>query len=99
MVVARVHGLDSSLTYRLSAQLLRVPPITVVVDGTTAYRLVPGTARGGLVLSAPRAAVGWSPPFAFPTSMATVKIHGGGVAAGHRVRIEFTSVPLMSAAG
>jgi hypothetical protein len=92
MVVARIRGLDTSFAYRLRAQLLKIPPITIVIDRTTSYRLVPGTAGDGLVLSAPQSAIGWSPPFAFPSSVSTLQVRASGWGIGTTLRIDFSSV-------
>lgn len=94
IVLARIHGLDTSLAYRLRAQLLKIPPITIVVDRTTSYRLVPGTAGDGLVLAAPRSALGWSPPFAFPSAASTLEVHASGWGIGTSLRIDFSSIPV-----
>ncbi len=97
LVLARIHGLDRSPLFRLRSQLLKTPHITVALDGTRRYRLVPGTAPGGLILRAPAAAVGFSEPFSFSSAASLQVKKGDWLGMGSVVTIEFIGVPILPA--
>lgn len=97
LVVARIDGLDTPLAYRVRSQLSKLPVVTAVLDGKASYRLVPGTAGDGLVLSAPTAALGWSGPFAYPAAVSSIEVRGGGWGVGTRLRVEFLAVHVSTA--
>ena len=92
IVAVRVHGIGQGLTSRLRSVLWKAPISRVVLDGFR-YRLVPGTAADGLVLSVPKAVQG-SAPFAFGPPIETMSISaptGGGP-----LTYEFVAIPLPS---
>jgi hypothetical protein len=91
-VAVKVHGIGQSLTARLRSVLWKAPISRVVVDGF-GFRLVPGTAPDGLVVSVPSAVQG-SAPFAFGPPIKTISINaptGGGP-----LTYEFVAIPLPS---
>ena len=92
IVAVRVHGIGQSLTARLRSVLWKAPISRVMLDGF-GYRLVPGTAPDGLVLSVPSAVQG-SAPFAFGPPIKTISINAP--AGGGPLTYEFVAIPLPS---
>ena len=86
MVLVRVHGVGDSPLARLRTALWKSPDWHVLIDGIT-YRLVPGTARDGLLLAVPKAAQG-SAPFAFGAPARTISIRGSSLG-GDKLTYEF----------
>jgi hypothetical protein len=74
IVLVRVHGVGEGVLVHLRSALWRSPDWHVEIDGVN-YRLVPGTAVDGLVLTVPAAARG-SVPFAFGVPTRTIAIRG-----------------------
>ncbi len=99
IVVARVRALDDSLPYALRSSLSRIPEVHVTLDGRRHYRLVPGTAGGGLVMSTPVDALGFSEPFAIDSATVFQIGHGGSWGLGRASRIEFVGFPVLVSAG
>lgn len=95
IVVARVRGLDDAPTYALRSTLLRIPEVHATLDGRRRHRLVPGTAAGGLVMSAPADTLGFSEPFAIDSASVLRIDHGGGWGLGTSLRIEFVGIPVL----
>ena len=87
IVVVRVHGVGESPFARLTSALWRSPEWHVLIDGFK-YRLVPGTARDGLVLAVPTAAQG-SAPFAFGPPVRTIAIQGSRLGSDGTLTYEF----------
>lgn len=75
VVFARLHGVDVSGLERLRTFAYRASLRYVVVNGTATYRLVPGTAKDGLIMSAaPR--VDYPAPFALAPGARTIELTG-----------------------
>jgi len=97
IMLAHVRGLDSSPAYRLWAQLLKIPTVSATVNGSTSFRLVPGTVSAGLLVRAPQRVVGYSGPFGF-SPVHTIRIdHRRGFGLGEELTIEFVAVSLREA--
>jgi hypothetical protein len=72
VVIARVHGLEPSGIERLRTFLFRAAARVIVFDERVEYRIVPGTATGGLIISAaPR--VDFPRPFAVAPNARTIE--------------------------
>ncbi len=91
LVVVRVDGVNSGLAARLRAILWRSPSWYVTLNGMR-YRLVPGTASQGLLLSVPAASQG-SPRFAFGPAVKTIAIANES-GRGGELTYTFLAVPM-----
>lgn len=95
IVVARIEGVNESLAARVTTLLFRTPEWWVATrPGEGHFRLVPGTAGDGLIMSVPNS-VGYSPEFAFESEVRAFTVESGTANAGEQVdlRIEFVSYP------
>ena len=88
-VIARVHGTGVSGLERLRSFLFRARLRFLEVNGERSFRLVPGTAEEGLVLSVPPA-LDHPRPFSLSPGAETIEITG----AGGELRIDFYALPL-----
>lgn len=96
MVLARINGLDYSTLYGLRSTLWRAPEVHVRLDGGRRNRLVPGTARNGLIVRAPRDRLGFSQPFA-PDSANLLRVEReSGIGLNEDLTIEFVAVPVLN---
>ena len=89
-VIARIEGTEVSGLERLRSALFRARLRRLTVNGSATYRLVPGTADDGLILSVPPA-LDYPPPFALaPVRARTIELNG----AEGELRIDFYALPL-----
>jgi hypothetical protein len=96
LVVARIEGLDDSMLYGLRSTLWRAPEVHVRLDGARRNRLVPGTARNGLIVRAPRDRLGFSQPFA-PDSANLLRVERqSGIGLNEDLTIEFVAIPVLN---
>ena len=96
LVVARIEGLDYSMLYGLRSTLWRAPEVHVRLDGGRRNRLVPGTARNGLIVRAPRDRLGFSQPFA-PDSTNLLRVEReSGIGLNEDLTIEFVAIPVVN---
>jgi hypothetical protein len=96
LVVARIEGLDYSMIYGLRSTLWRAPEVHVRLDGGRRNRLVPGTARNGLIVRAPRDRLGFSQPFA-PDSANLLRVEReSGLGLNEDLTIEFVAIPVLN---
>jgi len=95
MIVARIHGVESSIVERLVALAWKADPWSITLNGAATYRLVPGTATGPHILSIP-GTVGWAAPFDYPEPTRTISIGAGanGQSSDDRLTIDFFSIPV-----
>jgi hypothetical protein len=95
LVAVRVHGVEVAGLEHVRAFVHRALQRAVVLDGGRRFRLVPGTAGDGLLLSAP-AGVDFPPPANLSPQASTIaaEVVGG---APRQVRYEFVEVPLRPA--
>ncbi len=89
-VLARIHGAGVSGLERLRTALFRARfRFAAVNGGAETYRLVPGTATDGLIMSVPPA-LDFPSPFALSPGARTIELTG----AGGELRIDFYALPL-----
>jgi hypothetical protein len=99
LVTASIHGVGVTGIERVRAQLFRAKPrfITLVPgNGSTTsgtFRLVPGTAQDGLIMSAPSSA-DYPAPFAVAPNARALVITGPGLTGS--IDVEFHSMPIRS---
>src|SRR5205823_12643891 len=90
VVFARIHGAGISGLERLRTLLYRSTFRNVVVNGGAAgYRLVPGTAADGLIMSAPRS-VDFPVPYRLSPDVRTLELTG----ASGSLRFDFYAMPV-----
>jgi hypothetical protein len=92
MVVVRIRGIGDGLLAKLRATLWRAATWHIVLDGFR-YRLVPGTAPDGLVLSVPAFAQGTG-SFVFGPPVRTIEVRGSRFGGDGRLTFEFEAVPV-----
>jgi hypothetical protein len=80
-VFIRIRGAGVSGRERLRALLYRARARQAVLNGTQAYRLIPGTAGDGLITSIPRT-VDFPGPFSLSPDVRTIAITGVGRSLG-----------------
>jgi hypothetical protein len=93
MIVASFDGVASSPLERVITLLWKGDPWYITLNGTSEYRLVPGTAPDLHVLSTP-ATLDWAAPFAFPAPTRTIEITAGadGHSSSDHLTIRFYSI-------
>jgi hypothetical protein len=93
IVIARVEGLEPSRVEELLTPLVRSEPRFVTFDGGEEWRVVPATARNGLVLSAPPR-VDFPSPWGVTPRTATISFSKGDEPPDPKssLRIEFASL-------
>jgi hypothetical protein len=92
VVFVRIDGVGVSGLERLRTAIYRALPRTAVLDGGRAFRLIPGTAEGSLVLRVPRKA-DFPAPFALDQGTNTLTINRA-LDRGDTVRLRFFSMPI-----
>jgi hypothetical protein len=89
-VIARIHGAEVAGLERLRSLLFRARLRFVDVnDGEASFRLVPGTAGDGLIMSVP-ARLDFPAPFALSPGVSSLELSG----ASGDLRIDFYALPL-----
>lgn len=89
-VIAEIHGAGVAGTERLQALLFRARFRFVKINGGAAsYRLVPGTAADGLIMSVPPV-LDFPAPFSLSPGARTLELTG----ASGELRVEFFALPL-----
>ncbi len=94
VVYAVVHGADVSGLEKLRTLLYRARFRDAVVNGTSTYRLVPGTAGDGLLMAAAHG-VDYPAPYALTPAARTIAFTGTGA----DLRIDFFWMPVRPAPG
>ncbi|MGH2956187.1 MAG: hypothetical protein ACRDL6_04240, partial [Solirubrobacterales bacterium] len=97
LVFARVEGLAPSGIERLRTLLYRAKPRYVIFNGSERFRIVPETARDGLLLRAD-SRVDFPGEFALAPGAGTVSFErdSGPLAGGDELRVDFYSLPVGS---
>jgi hypothetical protein len=97
VVYVRIDGVEPGGLERLQALLFRPRTREIELDGT-GYRLVPGTAGGGLILRAP-VGVDLSRPYNLAPNAGTIKVLRGrkGGSGGQPLRFDFYAESIMPA--
>ena len=97
VVIARVHGLEPTGIERLRTFLFRAATRSIVFDGSAEYRLVPGTATDGLILSAPPR-VDFPRPFALAPDARTIEFRkeSNFTSPDAELTVEFLGIPVRS---
>jgi hypothetical protein len=97
VVIARVHGLEPTGVERLRTFLFRAATRSIVFDGRAEYRLVPGTAMDGLILSAPPQ-VDFPRPFALAPDARTIEFlkESNLTSPDAELTVEFLAMPVRS---
>jgi hypothetical protein len=90
VVFARIAGAGVSGSERLRALLFRATPRYLVANGGAAYRLVPGTASDGLIMSVPRRDDLPGPPFRLSPDAHTISPQG----ASGPLTVSFYEMPI-----
>jgi hypothetical protein len=93
-VFARIHGLGVSGLEQLRAFLYRARQRTATVNGTHTWRVVPGTAADGLILTA-APGVDFPPPFALAPGAHTLSLQVAGDP-GRNIEIDFYAQRIFS---
>ena len=93
-VLVRIHGAEVAGLERIRAFLFRARPRLATVNGLTTYRLVPGTADDGLILTVPPR-LDFEGPFALSARARTLELTG----ASGDLRFEFYGLPIRGSAG
>jgi hypothetical protein len=95
ILVARVAGLGLGGFETLSSLLFQAPTTSVATNGNFAMRLVPAEGAGPLLMAAP-SSLGWSPDFAPPPPVRSLRFSRSGVLAKRHLplRIRFAVIPL-----
>lgn len=95
MILARFHGVESSIPARLVAIAWKGDPWSITLNGSATYRLVPGTASDLHILSIP-ATVGWAAPFDYAAPTRTISVSAGtdGSPSNYPLTVDFFSIPV-----
>lgn len=93
-VFARIHGLGVSGLEKLRTFLYRARQRTATVNGTRTWRVVPGTAADGLILTA-APGVDFPPPFAVAPGARTLTLNVAGDP-GRHIEIDFYAQRIFS---
>jgi hypothetical protein len=97
LVLARIDGIGVGGLEKLRAIAFRALTRTVVLDGGRRFRLVPGTAADGLIMSVPRAA-DFPAPLGLDQHTRTMQVlRGEDAQPGTKIRIRFSAVPIRAA--
>ena len=91
VVVARVSGVQVEGLERLGTLLYRSRTREIAFDDGFGYRLVPGTAADGLLLSAPRR-IDFPAPFAIAPDTTTITFLRGGQPSSDGISVEFEAM-------
>ena len=94
VLLAAVNGLQIYTRERLQTLYERAAERQLVINGRTAFRVVPDTLTDGLILDVPRSA-DYTAPFAFNLAVATLEAEVNGVRVPFSVT--FTAVPITRA--
>lgn len=93
LVFAHIHGLDEGIVHRLASTLFKSAETYMVTGEGRRIRLVPGTASGPLLMSAPD--LGYDPRFGFASPIRQFRLEQvRGVRSGI-LTVEFSAVPLL----
>jgi hypothetical protein len=97
VVIARVHGLEPTGIERLRTFLFRAATRSIVFDGRAEYRMVPGTATDGLIMSAPPR-VDFPRPFALAPNAGTIEFRkeSSWTSPDAELTVEFLAIPVRS---
>ena len=101
LVMARVAGLEGPAVADAVALLYKAPETFMEVDDGTAFRLVPETASGPLLMAAPPE-LGYSAPFGFTRRITRFRLfqrHDLAIDRFDQVTVEFVRIPLRPAPG
>jgi hypothetical protein len=96
MVFVRLRGIHRSAGAAVLSLLYKVPEVYMDTDDGSHFRIVPKTASGPLLMSAP-AELGYAPQFGFGRQVRTFRLGQTGTFGSHllgRVTAEFFEVPL-----
>jgi hypothetical protein len=94
IVLARIDGIGVGGLEKLRAIAFRALTRTAVLDGGRRFRLVPGTAADGLIMSVP-AAADFPAPLGLDQHARTLAVFlGDGAQPGRKVTIRFSALPL-----
>jgi hypothetical protein len=94
IVLARIDGIGVAGLEKLRAIAFRALTRTAVLDGGRRFRLVPGTAADGLIMSVP-AAADFPAPLGLDQHAHTLAVFlGDGAQPGRKVTIRFSALPL-----
>ena len=97
MVLARIDGIDVGGLEKLRALAFRALTRHAVLDGNRRFRLVPGTAGDGLIMSVPRAA-DFPAPLGLDQATRTLAIlRGEDEQSGDEVTIRWSAVSIAAA--
>ena len=97
VVIARVHGLEPTGIERLRTFLFRAATRSIVFDGRAEYRMNPGTATDGLILTAPPH-VDFPRPFALAPDARTIEFRKESslTSPDAELTVEFLAMPVRS---
>ena len=94
MLYVEVQGVQVSGLERLRSAAFKALPRNVELNGDRRYRLVPGTAADGLILTVPDR-VDYPPPFNLDQDVGTIEFTKGGEAQhGGDIRLRFYALPV-----